>query len=98
MVASVVPAATFMHVVGVIEVAAGILVLSKTTRWGAYIVTAWLVCIALNLASTGHSLDVAVRDLVMATGAFTLAKLDEVRGPAPATQAAAAPRAKRAHA
>ena len=72
-------AGTFMHVVGVIEIAAGVLVLSKFTRLGAYVVTAWLVCIALNLLSMGRYLDVAVRDLVMATGAYTLARLTEVR-------------------
>jgi uncharacterized membrane protein YphA (DoxX/SURF4 family) len=74
-----VSASTFMHVVGVIEIAAGVLVLSKFTRLGAYIVSAWLVCIALNLLSMGRFFDVAVRDLVMATGAYTLAKLTEVR-------------------
>jgi uncharacterized membrane protein YphA (DoxX/SURF4 family) len=71
--------ATFMQAVGVIEIAAGILVLSKLTRWGAYIVAGWLVAIALNLLTTGRFLDVAARDLVMAVGAFTLAKLSEVR-------------------
>lgn len=76
-VARMVPAFTFMRVVGVVEIVAGLLVLSKMTRLGAYVVAAWLVCIALNLLSTGHFLDVAVRDLVMACGAFTLAKLEE---------------------
>jgi uncharacterized membrane protein YphA (DoxX/SURF4 family) len=71
---------TFMHLVGVIEIAAGIIVLSKFTRWGAYIVTAWLVGIALNILATGHFLDVAVRDLAMACGAFALAQMEEVRG------------------
>jgi uncharacterized membrane protein YphA (DoxX/SURF4 family) len=70
---------TFMRAVGVIEIAAGVLVLSKLTRWGAYIVAGWLVAIALNLLTTGRFLDVAARDLVMAVGAFTLAKLSEVR-------------------
>lgn len=77
LVARAVPAFTFMRVVGVIEIVAGALVLSKQTRLGAYVVAAWLVGIALNLLSSGHFLDVAVRDLVMACGAFTLAKLDE---------------------
>lgn len=72
-----VPAAVFMRVVGVVEIAAGALVLSKHTRLGAYVVAAWLVGIALNLLSSGRFLDVAVRDLVMAAGAFTLAKLEE---------------------
>lgn len=38
LVARVIPASTFMHAVGVIEIVAGILVLSKLTRVGAYIV------------------------------------------------------------
>ncbi|MFL5319982.1 MAG: DoxX family protein [Myxococcaceae bacterium] len=76
---NVVPAATFMHVVGVIEIVAGVLVLSKFTRIGAYVVALWLVGIALNVVTTGHYFDIAVRDLVMACGAFTLAKLEEVR-------------------
>ena len=79
---SVVPASAFMQAVGVIEIAAGLLVLSKLTRIGAYVVTLWLVGIALNLLTTGQFLDVAVRDLVLAGGAFTLAKLEEARASA----------------
>jgi uncharacterized membrane protein YphA (DoxX/SURF4 family) len=79
LVSRIVPAATFMHVVGVVEIVAGALVLSKFTRIGAYVVALWLVGIAFNLLTTGHYFDVAVRDLVMAAGAFTLAKLEEVR-------------------
>lgn len=79
-VSQMVPAGIFMRAVGIIEIAAGILVLSKMTRIGAYVVAAWLVAIALNLLSTGRYLDVAVRDLVMAVGAFALAKLEEARG------------------
>lgn len=70
--------ATFMMIVGVIEIAAGALVLSKLTRIGAYVVSAWLVGIALNLLTAGHY-DVAVRDVAMALGAFSLAKLEEAR-------------------
>lgn len=68
-------AATFMMIVGVIEIVAGAIVLSKKTEIGAYIVSAWLVLIALSLIFSGHSFDVAVRDIVMAIGAFVLAKL-----------------------
>jgi uncharacterized membrane protein YphA (DoxX/SURF4 family) len=74
-----VSASTFMHVVGVIEIVAGILVLTKLTRIGAYIVCAWLVGIALNILTLGKFFDIAVRDFVMAIGAFSLAKLTEVR-------------------
>jgi uncharacterized membrane protein YphA (DoxX/SURF4 family) len=70
----------FMHGVGIIEIIAGTLVLiPKTTRFGAYLVSAWLVGIALNLVTKGAFFDVAVRDVVMAIGAFTLAKLTEIR-------------------
>ena len=67
---------TFMVVVGVIEIMAGILVLTKT-KLGAYIVSAWLTCIALTLIFSWTYVDVAVRDIVMAIGAFSLAKLSE---------------------
>lgn len=69
---------TFMAVVGVIEIAAGVIVLTRWTRLGAYLVMAWLVLIALNLLLAGRY-DVAVRDLVMAVGAYTLARLSEAR-------------------
>lgn len=70
---------TFMLVVGVIEIIAGILVLTRT-ELGAYVVSAWLVCIALVLLAGGHFFDVAVRDLVMAIGAYTLARLTALIG------------------
>ncbi|MFB0494724.1 hypothetical protein ABID99_000961 [Mucilaginibacter sp. OAE612] len=64
----------FMMIVGVIEIVAGILVLLNPQK-GAYLVSAWLVLIALSLLASGTYLDVAVRDIVMAIGAFSLAKL-----------------------
>jgi hypothetical protein len=67
----------FMMIVGVIEIIAGILVLVKT-NFGAYIVSAWLVLIALTLLASGKFLDLAVRDLVMATGAYSLAKITQI--------------------
>jgi uncharacterized membrane protein YphA (DoxX/SURF4 family) len=64
----------FMGIVGVIEIVAGIIVFSRP-RLGALIVSTWLTGIALSLLASGHFLDVAVRDLVMAVSAFTLASL-----------------------
>ena len=71
--------ATFMHIVGGIEIVAGIVVLSHFTKLGAYVVTAWLVAIALNLLTMGKFLDVGVRDLGLAVAAFSLAQLTAVR-------------------
>jgi hypothetical protein len=46
---------------------------------------AWLLAIALNLVTAGQCYDVAVRDVVMAVGAFALARMAEVRARAPAS-------------
>ena len=70
---------TFMLLVGVIEIVAGLAVLTWFTRLGAYVVLAWLVLIALNLIAAGY-VDVAVRDVVMAVGAYTLGQVAALRG------------------
>jgi uncharacterized membrane protein YphA (DoxX/SURF4 family) len=72
----------FMHLVGIVEIAVGLLVLTKATRVGAYIAMVWLACIAVNLASMSL-FDIAVRDLGLAVGAFALARLQEVRSGVP---------------
>ena len=71
--------AAFMHVVGVVEIIAGIVVLSRFTKLGAYIVTAWLLGIAVNLLTTGMFYDLAMRDVEIAIAAFTLSQLTRVR-------------------
>ena len=67
----------FMMIVGVIEIIAGLLVFLDAKKW-AYLVSAWLVLIAVNLLIGKNYFDVAVRDLAMAIGAFSLAKLSTV--------------------
>ncbi len=74
-----VSAPTLMHFVGIVEIVAGVLVLSRFTRYAAYIVMAWLWAIAASLISQGMFLDLAVRDIEISLGAFALAKLTEVR-------------------
>jgi uncharacterized membrane protein YphA (DoxX/SURF4 family) len=88
---SIVPvsAGTLMRVAGVIEMIAGIVVLAGLTRLGGYVIAAWLTLISLSLLTTGHYFDVAVRDLVMAAGAFTLAKISESRPSSSLTAASA---------
>jgi len=68
--------ATFMMIVGIIEIVAGLLVLLRPLI-GANIVMAWLIAIALTLIIGGHYYDVAVRDLVMAVSAYVLAQLSK---------------------
>ena len=70
-------AISFLHIVGVVEIAVGAAILAGYTRAGGYIAGAWLLAIALNLLTTGRYFDVAVRDVAMAVAAFTLARLTE---------------------
>jgi len=69
---------TFMMIVGVIEIVAGLLVLFKP-ELGGIIVSAWLVAIALTLLASGKYLDVAVRDIVMGIGAYCFWLLTKAR-------------------
>ena len=70
-----------MRTVGVVEMAVGLLILTQWTRIGAYLASAWLLCIALNLVLAGSFFDVAVRDVALSVGAWTLAQLSELRDP-----------------
>lgn len=69
---------TFMGVVGIVEIAVGVAILAIAPRIGAYVAGAWLLLVAANLVLAGY-LDVAVRDVVLAASALTLARLLEVR-------------------
>jgi len=71
--------ATFMHGVGIIEIIAGLIVLSRWTKIGGYIVMLWLLGIAANLLTTGMFTDLAMRDVEIAIGAFVLAQLTAAR-------------------
>ncbi|MNE46675.1 hypothetical protein D3C80_1410250 [compost metagenome] len=68
---------SFMMIVGIIEIVAGLIVLFRPMI-GALIVSAWLTLIAVTLLLSGRYLDVAVRDLVMAIGAFSLARISKL--------------------
>ena len=67
---------TFMIIVGVVEIVAG-LVVAIQPRIGGYLVAAWLLGIILNLVAVGGYLDVALRDLGLLLGALSLARLAE---------------------
>ena len=66
-----------MHVVGVVEIAAGIFVLIKP-RYGAYVVAAWLAGIIVNLLTYSGWYDVALRDFGLMLAALTLARLASI--------------------
>jgi uncharacterized membrane protein YphA (DoxX/SURF4 family) len=77
-------AGALMRTAGVIEIVAGVALLAGVTRLGGYVVSAWLALIAITLLTGSGFIDVAVRDLVMACGAFVLARLSEIRAESPA--------------
>jgi uncharacterized membrane protein YphA (DoxX/SURF4 family) len=70
---------SFMHVIGVVEMVVGLIILAGYTRLGGYVAAIWLIGISANLVTTGHYFDVAVRDVIMAIAAFTLARMTEAR-------------------
>jgi len=73
-------ASTAMHLVGVIEIIAGVFVALKP-RYGAYVVAAWLAGIVINLLTYSGYYDIALRDFGLMLGALTLARLASVYDP-----------------
>jgi len=67
-------ASSFMMIVGVIEIVAGIVVAVKP-RIGAYVVTVWLWAIIVNLLMIPAFFDIALRDFGLSLAALSLARL-----------------------
>ena len=63
-----------MHIVGIIEIAAGLIV-AVAPRIGGLIVAGWLAGIIVNLLIVGGYGDIALRDFGLLLGALTLARL-----------------------
>lgn len=63
-----------MLLVGVVEIAAGVLV-AVSPRLGGYVVALWLAGIIVNLLTLGDYYDVALRDFGLLIGALALARL-----------------------
>src|SRR5690349_15246826 len=69
---------TFMLIIGVIEIVAGIGVWLFPRVFG-YVVAVWLWLIIINLLITPHGFyDIALRDLGLSLGALALARLAQV--------------------
>ena len=80
----------FMWIVGVIEFAVGISILTALPVVGSYVASAWLLLVALNLTFGGY-FDIAVRDVVLSIGAFTLARFLQVQDQVAVGEARPAP-------
>jgi hypothetical protein len=69
----------FVMIVGIIEIIAGLIVLSHWTRFGAYIVALWILLIIINLFAIGGLMDIILRDLVIAVGYVAYAILTQIK-------------------
>lgn len=78
---------TFMHVIGIVEIIMGIIIFLRPIV-GGYIMTVWLLIISINLIAMGshthegyaHIMthyDIALRDIVMAIGAYVFVLLSK---------------------
>jgi hypothetical protein len=70
----------FMYVVGAVEILGGLLV--AAAPWlGGYVIATWLSAIVVNLVTYDPPLyyDIALRDVGLALGALTLARLGQER-------------------
>ena len=63
-----------MHIVGVVEIAAG-LVVAVVPRFGGLLVAAWLAGIIVSLLLVGGYGDIALRDFGLLLGALSLSRL-----------------------
>jgi len=73
-------AATAMHIVGVVEIIAG-LVVFVAPRFGGLLVAGWLGGIIVNLLLVGGYGDIALRDFGLMLGAIALSLLAGAFGP-----------------
>ena len=67
-------AADGMHIVGVVEIGAGLTV-AVVPRFGGLLVAGWLAGIIVNLLIVGGYGDIALRDFGLLLGALTLSRL-----------------------
>jgi len=86
-----VSAGTLMAIIGVVEIAVGVLVWTRFVRVGAFAAAGWLTLVAINLLMAGFK-DIAVRDLVLAVAAFSLARLTDALPQEQLAKASSAPR------
>jgi hypothetical protein len=73
---------SFMMIVGVVEIVAGLLVLMRP-QIGAYIVAIWLWGIIGNLLMVPGFYDIALRDFGLSLGALALGRLSASYNPRP---------------
>jgi hypothetical protein len=73
-------AAHILPIVGLIEIVAGSIILYDTwTRFGSYLVAAWIGVVIIDLFTIGGLYDIILRDIAIAVGYITLGMLVELK-------------------
>lgn len=80
----------FLWIAGAVEFVVGISILTALPVIGSYVASAWLLLVAINLTLGGY-FDIAVRDVVLSVGAFSLARLIQARDQVEVAEATPAP-------
>src|SRR5579863_1061023 len=78
-VASYFPITYFVPIVGIIEIVAGLLILTKFPRFGAYLVAAWIGLVIVNLFMIGDMYDIILRDVAIAFGYIMFGLLTQLK-------------------
>jgi hypothetical protein len=68
-----------MYAIGIIEIIAGVIVLSRFTRFGAYLIALWFFVVIADLIILNDFYDIILRDFVIAVGAIALGNLITLR-------------------
>ena len=77
--ASIIPIIYLVPIVGVIEIIAGLLILTKYPRFGAYLVAAWICIVIINLFMIGGLYDIILRDIAIAFGYTVFGMLTQLK-------------------
>lgn len=64
-----------VYAAGVIEIVAGLAILSRYARAGGYILGTWLLLVVVNLALRGGFWEVAISQLMLAISTYSFAQL-----------------------
>jgi len=77
--ASIIPMMYLVPAVGVVEIIAGLLILTNWPRFGAYLVAAWIGVVIVNLFMIGDMYDIILRDVAIAFGYIMFGMLTELK-------------------
>jgi hypothetical protein len=77
--ASIIPINYLVPAVGIVEIVAGLIILTKFPRFGAYLVAMWIGVVIVNLFMIGGMYDIILRDVAIAFGYIMFGMLTELK-------------------